>query len=243
MSIKRRGKCGGCGKPVRLSAWSCKECNEIKAKRRSEIREERLLAEICIDCGESPSTEDSGRCVICRAKHKESQKKWNINHKAASALFTCRFCKQEFEAPAKNRRVFCSPLCRQRDYIQSKPVLLVDVTVTCIECAKDFVYQRNQSSIARLRTLCSRKCKIRAQWRRRKYAIDIGKFRQLKEKQEGKCYICKDEYPVLQIDHDHKTGKVRGLLCRRCNIALGMLKDSNESLNRAIAYLKNPPAA
>ena len=43
---------------------------------------------------------------------------------------------------------------------------------------------------------------------------------------------------VLVVDHDHKTGKVRGLLCHNCNRALGLLKDSTEYLENCISYLK-----
>ncbi len=40
------------------------------------------------------------------------------------------------------------------------------------------------------------------------------------------------------VDHDHQTGFVRGLLCRDCNAALGLFKDSQEILERAIGYLE-----
>lgn len=61
--------------------------------------------------------------------------------------------------------------------------------------------------------------------------------------QEGKCAICLDPLRLksLHRDHCHTTGKPRGLLCMRCNTALGKFKDNVRTLARAIAYLKHPP--
>ena len=61
----------------------------------------------------------------------------------------------------------------------------------------------------------------------------------------GKCEIClgvqsrnKNKNEQLCIDHDHATGRVRGVLCHSCNAALGLFKDSLPLLKRAIAYLE-----
>lgn len=54
------------------------------------------------------------------------------------------------------------------------------------------------------------------------------------------CAICNERTSVMEIDHDHKTGKVRGILCRQHNIGLGFFTDSKELLESAIQYL-NPP--
>jgi len=52
------------------------------------------------------------------------------------------------------------------------------------------------------------------------------------------CAICRNRYAaVLDQDHDHKTQKFRGFLCRRCNVGLGMFMDNVGRLKRAIAYL------
>ena len=56
------------------------------------------------------------------------------------------------------------------------------------------------------------------------------------------CAICSIG-GKLHVDHDHATGKIRGLLCRGCNMGLGNFRDSTVYLNRAIEYLKNPPAS
>ena len=52
--------------------------------------------------------------------------------------------------------------------------------------------------------------------------------------------ICKSPpgHKSLHIDHDHKTGKVRGLLCHGCNTAIGLMKDDVNILTKAIEYLK-----
>ena len=60
--------------------------------------------------------------------------------------------------------------------------------------------------------------------------------------QEGRCGIC----GVIEsdrrhaIDHDHATGVVRGLLCRKCNMAIGLFGDSPDTLRSALAYMEKP---
>lgn len=55
--------------------------------------------------------------------------------------------------------------------------------------------------------------------------------------QAGVCVICLAA-PAAHVDHDHETGKVRGVLCFNCNSALGKLRDSPDVLRRAIAYVE-----
>ena len=74
-----------------------------------------------------------------------------------------------------------------------------------------------------------------------KFGITIEEYNALFAKQEGCCGICgahQSEFTkALAIDHDHKTGEVRGLLCMPCNTALGKFNDSPELLHSAIRYL------
>ena len=54
---------------------------------------------------------------------------------------------------------------------------------------------------------------------------------------DGKCQIC-GTVEKLHLDHCHNTGKIRGLLCMRCNTAIGRMHDDPELLRKAIAYLE-----
>ena len=70
------------------------------------------------------------------------------------------------------------------------------------------------------------------------YNISEEEIVSLKIKQDNKCAICKsDLITEFLVDHCHDTLKVRGLLCRSCNLALGMFKDDVNILNNAIQYL------
>ena len=76
-------------------------------------------------------------------------------------------------------------------------------------------------------------------WRREKqYGITQDQFRILIKNQNFQCDICLEEIDdSSHVDHDHETGKVRGILCRSCNQGLGFFKDSTGLLEKAIRYL------
>lgn len=75
----------------------------------------------------------------------------------------------------------------------------------------------------------------------KKYGITERDWRGMVSAQEANCAICGTHFEyvgALAIDHCHKTGGVRGLLCRGCNTGLGMFKDDPELMRRAISYLE-----
>ncbi len=77
----------------------------------------------------------------------------------------------------------------------------------------------------------------------KRYKISQEDYQEMKKAQNNRCAICGDRQPLhinngeLNIDHDHKTGKVRGLLCNYCNTGIGMLKDNISTLKNAVKYL------
>lgn len=84
--------------------------------------------------------------------------------------------------------------------------------------------------------ICWRKSKLK-----NKYGITNEQYEEMKLSQNNKCDICGKALGfghLSAIDHCHKHGHVRGLLCRDCNLALGFLKDSISVTEAALAYLK-----
>ncbi len=79
-----------------------------------------------------------------------------------------------------------------------------------------------------------------------RYGISVEEYNLLLKKQEGCCAICKTKDPSTKrkntnkfhVDHCHKTGRVRGLLCNSCNTAIGYLEDDPEIVLAAFNYLR-----
>lgn len=76
-----------------------------------------------------------------------------------------------------------------------------------------------------------------------KFGMDLLEYNKMFEKQRGCCAICGDHQSVLKhklhIDHNHNNMKIRGLLCRPCNTAIGLLKDNTEVIREALNYVTN----
>jgi hypothetical protein len=71
-----------------------------------------------------------------------------------------------------------------------------------------------------------------------KYGMDIDTYTSMLQKQNYQCCICK-QVLKLEVDHSHKNGKVRGLLCHACNVGIGFFSDNIDYLKKAIEYLTN----
>lgn len=78
----------------------------------------------------------------------------------------------------------------------------------------------------------------RERFRKSRYGLPKEDFLELAKAQKYRCAICGKLYGKGHIDHDHNTGKVRGILCVACNTALGLLKDDVALFESAITYLK-----
>lgn len=112
---------------------------------------------------------------------------------------------------------------------------------TCKEClrllnASEFYKARNAKT--GYHSIC-KECYIEM-IQRRKYGLNKEELKELKSKEH--CDLCKRKIHKKinkHIDHCHETGKVRGVLCRQCNLALGWLKDDKDLISRIINYLKS----
>jgi hypothetical protein len=147
----------------------------------------------------------------------------------------CTRCEQEF-SPKTRRQKTCGAECPGR------PALHKD----CIECGALFVASRKGGGKF-VHTYCSEKCRESASRRRRgerfrKYALTELEYLALVDEQGNRCKACGDSPSAFErwglvVDHDHETGAVRGLLCNRCNMGLGLFDDDPDKLLSASAYL------
>ena len=90
------------------------------------------------------------------------------------------------------------------------------------------------------------KCKLKDRRAnlKKNYGITPAEFNALLVAQAGRCGICGTSTPPIHngwcVDHDHKTGTVRGILCTNCNAAGGMLWDDPALLRKAADWFSNP---
>lgn len=75
-------------------------------------------------------------------------------------------------------------------------------------------------------------------WLSKKYGMSASDFVRIMAHQQGSCGICRRVKP-LRVDHDHKAGTVRGLLCNRCNVLVGYLETSEDGILTSISKYLN----
>ena len=75
-----------------------------------------------------------------------------------------------------------------------------------------------------------------------KYNLTPDQLVEMEVSQDGACAICKEKPHRLFVDHDHKTDRIRGLLCHTCNSMLGFAKDLPDRLRHAADYLEKTNA-
>lgn len=136
----------------------------------------------------------------------------------------------------------------------------LEATKSCTHCGEEkslsyFSKERSTSNI--YRSYCKPCAVKRVQkkrendttwWRKyqlkRDFGMTLHQYEQMLEEQAYRCAICNNLFDVEvqarkpNLDHDHKTGRVRGVLCFGCNTTLGKVGDSIDTLRNAIAYLE-----
>lgn len=123
----------------------------------------------------------------------------------------------------------------------------------CIDCTAEGLVNKRKAPYPGPRCSTHNRIKRTSRrdmtWERRLqalYGLTSEEYWAIHAAQNGRCYICRKgtgRTKRLSVDHDHRTGIVRGLLDQKCNRdVLGHFNDDIEALERAIEYLKNPPA-
>ena len=117
----------------------------------------------------------------------------------------------------------------------------------CIECTK----KKGAAFRAKRKVMAQKEAERLARERKaanlmRLYKLSLEEYEQMLKDQNGKCAICgrpvADFERGLAVDHDHETGKVRGLICPNCNRGLGGFFDNLDLLKGAVEYLEKHSA-
>ena len=95
------------------------------------------------------------------------------------------------------------------------------------------IYQRNWRRKLRLEN----PDRVRGYYFKNEYGLTIEERNAKEERQEQRCMICRRLMP-LEVDHDHDTEQVRDLLCRPCNLAVGLLREDIATAENLVIYLK-----
>ena len=155
----------------------------------------------------------------------------------------CKQCDRQLEY---GQRKFCSKVCLNR-FDNDRKTKIRRKNLTCGYCGISI------EDIKHKKTFCSRRCaeqnfyqSKRSENNLTKYGLSEEEHLEILIKQDHRCAICRKpetaKYKsgtvrLLSIDHCHETGKLRGLLCSKCNMGLGLFNDDWLLLENAIEYL------
>lgn len=112
--------------------------------------------------------------------------------------------------------------------------------------AKEYYYKnidKKKLEASKFRKSEKGKRYIKDEYLRRLYNITIDEYNSLFEKQNGRCAICGTHQSELTrklaVDHSHKDGTIRGLLCSKCNTALGLVNENLDIIYSMIDYIND----
>lgn len=202
---------------------ACKTCVSVSAKRR------RDWLKATFSPARKPQT---NRCYRCKVE-KPASEFYDAPSQVKGIDSICKPCKNRETA----ERSANNPESRARRNAtakrhRSKP----EIKAKRSKAAKQ--YRQTPHRQASLR-------QARFKAHLKSYGLTVDQHAAMLESQNGVCAICglpqipRGRKRRLHIDHDHGTGKVRGLLCDRCNAGIGCFRDSSTTLRRAVEYL-NP---
>jgi hypothetical protein len=155
------------------------------------------------------------------------------------ATRVCVVCGKTFDAVRRAGRppVVCSAECRSVRLRAARPrrvyVRRVREERVCVVCSQKFLAASKKSAVCKSSSCVARYYLLR------RYGLSADDWRAMMGSQNNVCAGCGDRFGSRgpQIDHCHETGRVRGLLCTSCNLALGHTKDDVARLHRLVAYL------
>jgi len=212
--------------------FCCRECGAKILKDRFHKNKEKIKERNFerIKSGLTPKTKI---CPKCKEVKSANQFRQSLYDKSGLSSY-CKKCEQA-------RAIISSSLHKEKN--KSKNQNLVERTLRCSICKQlksSHLFYKCRSEKNGYSYTCKACIVIRN--RSNNYGITSDFVDTLISYQNGKCPICNKLLGnKFVVDHDHITNKVRALLCRKCNCALGLLNDSPALLRSAASYLEQVP--
>lgn len=197
----------------------CKECRKVIGKRRDskEWKAENFQTPekfCCIKCNTVKTIDN-----FCKSKRHTI----GFNHK-------CRECERERSRLQERKRV--------RKFYENPNIPKTHFCKKCNTEKPSEEFLKSKSCAIGIRNICRLCCCKQKQISvNNTYGLSEDMYQQDLEKCGSKCMICSRECKLV-VDHNHSTGKYRGLLCPQCNSGIGMMKDNPDIANMAAIYLQ-----
>lgn len=232
-----------------FSMKKCKKCHIEKLNNEFHFTNKKrgYLNSICKQC-------DNKRRNGLALKYKENYipNPLNLTNKICTTceinmsvdkFSYCKLFKDGFQSSCNVCRRILALENRNKNKLKNKEKIIFEKICNCCKIKKlntDFI---NAPSMP---DGCRNECKdcSALQYRARTYGLSEKDLITLMEVQRNKCAICFKSFESMinkdiHIDHCHQTGKVRGILCRFCNLGIGYFFDNRAYLQNAIQYLNN----
>jgi hypothetical protein len=255
-------QCVGCGTLRPHCAKSmCQQCYDAERHRRNrQERGELQRPFTCVDCGAQGFAPGKRgfvpkRCASCaasrdarRSVERSERSKEGVDRGLSASRDRMRRAANAARNTARGVAEDGEKRCPRCGQVQPVTNFLVCLSrksgrdAYCRSCRREISAEwarANRGKVSQYSRKWKEKNKLAARLTR--HRIDVDGYMALLDEQGGCCAICgtepADPYS-LHVDHDHRTGEVRGLLCVGCNSGLGKLGDTEEGLLRALDYLR-----
>ena len=212
--------------PIQEKSKKCSTCSKLSSKKRIDPFP-MVKCGICETEFQSKTLRARYCSVKCQHRAAYEKNPYNVD---------------TFGTGMRANKGACQDPEHVKKRIQSAADNLAKTRRNCVKCNEEYTPTLSAQKYCSGRCWQSAKRKNRDSLHRVK--ITETHYEVLFSLQGGKCKICatpsgsNGRGDKLAVDHCHESGKIRGLLCHRCNTALGLLKDSQLRMQAAIDYLK-----
>ena len=209
-------------------------------KRCTVCKEVKELSRFYTHVAKSGIRRHNSQCAACS---KEYQRKRRENE--SLGYFTVR--RGTWDQPGKRRCGMCM-VYRPFDEFPRHKSLKGGIDARCKLCKSEVQKKKIREDVEAYR---EKKKKYSLQMAKRQYGLTPERYAEMEREQDFRCAICRKQETMmtvgevtkekvfrLSVDHCHKTKKVRGLLCSKCNRGIGNLNDDIELVRNALAYLE-----